>query len=236
MRGYQSYRNRLEQTQEILSQYLIPSSAKNPEAVLEKHGQIVEGACQVFFKKGFSRTSTRELASACHMSMGQLYHYISSKDDILFLVHKHMHQLWINHLLNSGLEDIGDAKLRLEKAIRVTLELTIENRKLFQFVYTESKHLAKEHLRLVLEIDEKVVLSFWRELLAEVQTKPFSQKEIPIAGSLIAFLSVFESLRGWTVKKFMPEEIVDFLTNFILGGLGLRTKWPSRKIHNLKSF
>jgi len=48
-----------------------------------KQRLIVERASSVLFKKGFHGTSIRDIAAACEMSMGQLYHYISSKDDIL---------------------------------------------------------------------------------------------------------------------------------------------------------
>jgi len=182
---------------------------------------IISAAEKVFFKKGFNRTSIREIALACGMSMGQMYHYISSKDDILFLVHKHMHELWINRLISSGVDDIQDPELRLKKAIRATIELIIEHRKLFQFVYTESKHLARRHLKLVLEIDEKTTLHFWRQLILELETKRFTEKEIPLAASLIAFLNVFDSLRGWTVRDAGREAIVNFLTDFSIRGMGL---------------
>src|SRR3972149_8050878 len=94
--------------------HLIPSTAKNAELVALKHQIIVDGALKVLFTKGDHLTTIREIARACGMSMGQLYHYISSKDDILYLVHKHMHELWINHLINLAVDDIKDPELRLK--------------------------------------------------------------------------------------------------------------------------
>ena len=85
---------------------LIKVAAKKPQAIENKHRQIVEGACRVFFKKGFHPTSTREIAEAAGMSMGQLYHYISSKDDVLFLIHKHMQTTWYQHLVDSRIEEV----------------------------------------------------------------------------------------------------------------------------------
>ena len=155
------------------------------------------------------------------MSMGQIYHYISSKDDILFLVHKHMHELWINHLINSGVDDIQDPELRFKRAIRATVELIIEHRKLFQFVYTESRHLNKTHLKKVLDIDQKTTLAFWRQLIVELEIESLTEKEIPLAASFIAFLNVFNALRGWTVSDASREEIVNFITDFSLRGVGL---------------
>jgi len=51
---------------------VIFASTKNSSLVEGKHQQIVDGACKIFFKKGFHPTTIREIAKACGMSMGQL--------------------------------------------------------------------------------------------------------------------------------------------------------------------
>ena len=91
-----------------LANGLVPSSAKDVDLIDHKHQQIVEGACRLFFKKGYHKTTIREIALASGMSMGQLYHYISSKDDVLFLIYKHMQMVWYEHLMESGIEEIKD--------------------------------------------------------------------------------------------------------------------------------
>jgi len=65
------------------SKDLTIASAKNARRVENKQRQIVDGSCRLFFKKGYHPTTIREIANASGMSMGQLYHYISSKDDVL---------------------------------------------------------------------------------------------------------------------------------------------------------
>jgi AcrR family transcriptional regulator len=41
---------------------------------------------KVFTKKGYDRTNMRELAKACEMSAGTLYHYFGSKEEILYSI------------------------------------------------------------------------------------------------------------------------------------------------------
>ena len=106
---------------------LIPSPAKDVDLVAKKHEQIVDGACRLFFEKGYHRTTIREIAVASGMSMGQLYHYISSKDDVLFLIYKHMQMIWYEHLVRSGMEEMEDPVQRLVKALHHTLEFMVEN-------------------------------------------------------------------------------------------------------------
>ncbi len=204
-----------------LPKALIPGSAKDPDLVEKRQDQIVQGALGLFLEKGFNRTSIREIALACDMSMGQLYHYISSKDDILFLVHNYMHEIVVKTLITSGFESIEDPRGRLVHAVRTTLQVIAENKKLFQFVYTESKHLGREHLRRILAVDDNEVVGFYRNLISQAKGGAFTEKEVDLGANLVVYIMVFESMRSWNLKKTTAQENVDFVTNFILRGLGL---------------
>ena len=99
------------------------------------------------------------------MSLGQLYHYISSKDDILFLIYTHMQQMWYEYVMDFGLEEAEDPLDRLIRAIRTTIAFATKNRKLFQFLFSESKHLGKEHLKIILEMDNRNISGFFMNSL-----------------------------------------------------------------------
>jgi AcrR family transcriptional regulator len=200
---------------------LISSSAKNLKLIEKKQKQIVEGASRLFFQKGFHGTSIREIAAESGMSMGQLYHYISSKDDILFLVYKHLQELWYEYLVEVGFEDTEDSLERLLRAVQSTIEFPAKNRKLFQFIFSESKYLDKEHLKVILEMDNRNVSGFFRKLLEEVSKEYPIECDLDLAARLITFITVFIALRGWNLKKWPVEEVVDFMGIFILKGLGL---------------
>ena len=214
----------LEEFQRRVSNTLVPSGVKNTERLKKKQNQIVEGACKVLFEKGFNPSSIREIAKACGMSMGQLYRYISSKDDILFLVHKHMHQSWCDHLEVAGFDHIDDPVERLTQAIKLTLDYIVKNKKLIQFIYTETKYLGKEHLRLILEMDDKNVVDLWRELLRDVKKDAYADNECDLAANSLAYLMVFLSLRGWNVREQNLKKRIDFITDFILKGLGVKSQ------------
>jgi len=199
---------------------LAVASSRNLSLVEKKHQQIVDGALGVFFKKGYHPTTTRDIAQACGMSMGQLYHYISSKDDVLYLVHKHMQKFWYEYLEKSNFDNIADPLEKLTKALHYTLLFMIENKKLIQFIYSESKYLGKKHLGIVLEMDYKNVVGFWRSLLKEVDTKKPLQGDPDFLGSIIAYLLVFLALRGWTLDEKPNRKHVDSLVDFILRGVG----------------
>ena len=202
---------------------LIASSAKNLDLIekKQKQKQIVEAASKLFFRKGFHGTNIREIAEESGMSMGQLYHYISSKDDILFLVYKHLQELWYQYLVDCGFEEAEDALARLHRAIRSTIEFPARNKKLFQFVFSEAKYLGKEHLRVILDMDNRNVSGFFQKLLEDVNKEYSMECDTELAAKFITFITVFIGLRGWNLKKWTTEEVVDFMVIFILQGLGL---------------
>jgi len=200
---------------------LIKISAKKTGAVEAKHRQIVEGACKVFLKKGYHPTSMREIAEAAGMSMGQMYHYISSKDDVLFLIHKHMQTTWYQSLTIARIEHIKDPTRKLEAAIRRSLAYLLENKELIQFIYSESKYLNKEHLKVVLEMDGKNVVGYWRDLVEWALEQQGVQADVEIAANLVSYINVFPALRGWNLKKRSIEDLIEAVVNFIFKGLGL---------------
>jgi AcrR family transcriptional regulator len=200
---------------------LVFASSKNIPLVENRHQQIVDGACKVFFEKGYHPTTIRDIAKACGMSMGQLYHYIRSKDDVLYLIHKHMHKVWYDHLRRSNLDQIEDPVEKFSEALHQILQFQVENKKLIQFVYSESKYLDKKHFKVVLEMDYQHVIGFWRGLLEELNKKKSVEGDLDILASLVAFVLVFVPLRGWTLREKSTKRVLDSLQNFILKGLGV---------------
>jgi AcrR family transcriptional regulator len=158
------------------------------------------------------------------MSMGQLYHYISSKDDILYLMHRHSQEMWHQHLSDAGFEQISDPVARLEHGLRISIKYLSENRGLYQFIFTESKYLDREHLKKVLELDDQNVVGFYRHLLTLVPGARVQGREAELAANLVQFICMLLPLRGWNLHLTGPADVdaaVEFLVDFIFRGLGV---------------
>ena len=69
----------------------IPTQIKNPELVDRRRRQIAESAVKLFIKNGFHKTTTRQIAQATGFSIGSLYVYVASKEDVLYLVCDSIH-------------------------------------------------------------------------------------------------------------------------------------------------
>ncbi len=197
------------------------SSAKDEVLIENKQRQIVQGACKLFFTKGYHPTTIREIAEACDMSMGQLYHYISSKDDVLYLVHKHFHQIMNDFIKNQKINQSDDAVERFVNFLKANLVFINENRELIQFILTETKYLKKDYLKLVLEMEKKYTIDYYGKLLENINQDMPIDGDLEVLASIIAYVTPFLPMRGWTLKGKSVDDIDNYLIDFILKGLGL---------------
>lgn len=61
----------------------IETTVKSQDLIGRRHAQICDAALKLFSRKGFHRSSVREIAKECGLGIGTLYSYIKTKEDIL---------------------------------------------------------------------------------------------------------------------------------------------------------
>ena len=125
----------------------VETQIKNSELVRGKRLQIAKAASKLFIKKGYFSTTMREISKASGLTIGNLYDYITKKEDVLYLVFDVFHSMWINKLEEEGVFEIEDPVEQLKTAIQKMLELVNEHRDMVLLMYTESKSLPKEFLK-----------------------------------------------------------------------------------------
>src|SRR3989337_3574158 len=64
----------------------ITTIVRDPELVQQRHEQIFRAASRVFISRGYHAATVREIAAEAGLSLGSLYSYIRTKEDILYLV------------------------------------------------------------------------------------------------------------------------------------------------------
>ena len=188
----------------------------------EKHHRIVQAATSLFTRKGFHPTTIREIADAANMSMGLLYKYISSKDDVLFLVYKELNDQYVMALSSESIREAANPVAKLRASMEAILELVRRNPQKYLFLYTESKFLNRPALKSILAMESKVIHHF-QEIIEEGSRKNlFHAPEPLLAASIIVFLLMLEPLRGWTYRKeydpsFAHNYLVDFCLQSVTG-------------------
>ena len=92
----------------------------------ERLEQILKHAAQVFYEKGYDRASIRDIARQADMSLAGLYYYFRSKEELLFLIQKHVFTELLE-TIRGELEATTDPIRQLEIFIRNHLRYFIGN-------------------------------------------------------------------------------------------------------------
>jgi len=89
---------------------------------LKKKEKIGSAAAKVFNRKGYLETNIDDIAAAAKMSKGGLYHYFSSKDEILFFILDSYMDIVLKEL-ESQIQALRDAELKIKFIIERHIDL-----------------------------------------------------------------------------------------------------------------
>ena len=136
----------------------VKSSVKDESLIEMRREQMIQGAVKLFKEKGFHRTTTREIAKEAGFSIGTLYEYIRTKEDVLFLVCDSIYNE-VNDRLCVLAKEEGTVE-GLTSAIQQYFELIDDMSDEFVVMYQESKSLPKDALQYVLKKEMEMVALF----------------------------------------------------------------------------
>lgn len=66
---------------------------------------LLENACKLFRNRGYGNTSIADIAQACNLSKGSVYHYIKSKHELVLEVLQRQLAFYNEHLFNIANQD-----------------------------------------------------------------------------------------------------------------------------------
>lgn len=197
----------------------VQSSVKDESLIAKRRAQMIRGAVTLFKEKGFHRTTTREIAKASGFSIGTLYEYIRTKEDVLYLVCDSIYDE-----VHARLEtlDVENGSLNvLVTAIEHYYGLIDDMQDEFVVMYQESKSLPKDALQYVLNKEMEMVSLFERLLkdCAESGELNLTPKEIPLAANHLFVQGQMWAFRRWALGDYTIEEFIRSQTQFLLQGM-----------------
>lgn len=197
----------------------VQSSVKDESLIAKRRAQMIRGAVTLFKEKGFHRTTTREIAKASGFSIGTLYEYIRTKEDVLYLVcdsiYDEVHARFDALDIEKGSLDV------LVTAIGHYYGLIDDMQDEFVVMYQESKSLPKDALQYVLNKEMEMV-SLFEGLLADCAESgelKLTPKEITLAAHHLFVQGQMWAFRRWALRDFTIEEFTKLQTQFLLQGM-----------------
>src|SRR5699024_6146753 len=143
----------------------ILSSVKDATLVKKRRSQIIKGAITLFKQKGFHRTTTREIAKESGFSIGTLYEYIRTKEDVLYLVYEAIND-HVYQRLQSVIKREKPSIKTLETIIDSYYRLMDEMQDEVTILYQEVKSLETKVKETVLEREREKVLILKKAIIS----------------------------------------------------------------------
>ena len=191
----------------------------NNGLVEERRGQIIQAAFRLIAARGIQKTSLREIAAASEMTVGNLYHYVGTREDIIHLA--------INHGLDQVrklIREINDLCETLEP--RAALRAAIDRYMRYHhanwegtvFLYKEMGSFSPSLRLPVIEVNSHMHDVFIRIIKKGCKTGVFKADDIDMVASTIVSMGDMWALKRWQFKKnYSLEKYVDSFTQMILG-------------------
>ena len=199
----------------------IPTQVKDQDLVARRRRQIVDGAVPLFIEKGFHKTTTREIAGAVGFSIGSLYEYVKTKEDVLFLVCEAIHAEMEKGVADA-LAHASGAREELGEMIREYFLVCDRLNRHILLIYHEVQSLPAIMRRKVMENDVRITELFktpLKRLMDVGILRPMSDERLDLMAHNIVIWGHMWAFRGWQLaKQYTIEEYIDLQTAFILDG------------------
>ena len=175
----------------------------NRESIkIKKEGVAVKNLVKIFDaaltlsnEKGFAAMSLRDLSAKAGLSMGALYTYFTSKEELLQMIQRQ--STVVIQVLLDQIEGIEDPRVKLKRVIQAHLFLSEVMQPWFYFAYMETKNLAKQEHKKAIEAElatEKLLI----DIMKEGQDKGvFKAVNMELTGAVIKAM-----LQDWYLKRW----------------------------------
>lgn len=188
-------------------------------AIEERYPEIIQAALETFARRGYHQASIREIARAADLSLAGLYHYVGSKEELLFLV--------IDHSLDNLLAGLDGAlaetvlpEARLLALIHTHLEFAFQQGAALKVINRDIEFLAEPH-RVAAATKRHAYLLRGREILRALDPHKRSDEELLDAINLLLGMlngiATRPFLRRWEDDRTLTAEVGNLFLHGFLG-------------------
>lgn len=194
------------------------SSGERP--LRKRDAEVLEAAAKVFADRGYSEASVQDVADELGILKGSLYHYIDTKEDLLFWLLEDVHDDVEKILEDVTAEEDLDPLERLSLYVRSQVLYNLDNLQRISIYYHDVDRLSAERLEVILD-QRHHHERFVGGLIREAQAAGLADDSLdPRVLTNCLFGTVI-----WTYRWYRPngrisrEKIASLCSSFALNGV-----------------
>ncbi|WP_440641421.1 TetR/AcrR family transcriptional regulator [Bradyrhizobium sp. PUT101] len=182
------------------------------------HRGIMNAACDLFANQGYMRASIGELADACKLSRGALYHYFESKEAILFaILDAHVRQMIAD--VETAIAGKSTTLDQFRAAIRAIVELNARSSQEQRLILNDLSFLSEADQQTIKTLERRIV-----EMISDLLVQLDRQGKIVKRTKKIYTMMLFGTLNfshTWYDPKggIGPAEFADMVVDQFLYGI-----------------
>ncbi len=196
----------------------IVGSVKNTVLLEQRRKELVECATAVFIDQRFDKASVNDIAERCGWSIGSLYRYVASKEDILVLV---CDEIFRNLSLDNinGIDPGDDPVERFVTAFGAYCDNVHRNRKQVLLMYREYTQLSPEAQMHFRKLESNIYDAFASIVEEGVRRGVFHCPESRLFAVDCVMRAHALALKTWAIKRMSYRRTREYLTNWALNAL-----------------
>lgn len=173
---------------------------KKEKTAVKNFEKIFDAVFKISYAKGFQAMSMRDLSNESGLSMGALYGYFASKEELLKIIQRQGRSM-ITRVLVDLTGTVDAPREKLCAAISAHIYLSEMARPWFFFIFMEARNLNREELEAS-QTMEAATEDILVEILEEGETKGvFKSQEHRLTASLIKAMQQDWYLKRWKYAK-----------------------------------
>jgi len=184
----------------------------------ERYAAIIDEAIKLFQKKNYHGTSMQDIAEAVGMYRGSLYHYINSKEEILYRIVERALSEGMAALLKIQKEDCPPAE-KLGRLIECHIQYSVKHKAELAIMLEDAKHLSDEWQKQIRQVQKRYEIVFQDAIKEGIQKGEFKDLDVKIVNNAIFGMTNW-MYRWYNVDgKLSYKEITSIFLELILRGL-----------------
>jgi AcrR family transcriptional regulator len=195
----------------------VPSATRSSDSVPQR---LVQAAAQLFAEKGFENTSVQEIVDAVGMTKGAMYHYFTSKDDLLYEIYARLLRMQTAHLESIAQSD-GPVEDRLHALVVDLVRTTLANIQDVT-IFVRSLHLLSDERRAEIHAARRNYATRFRDLIEEGQRLGTLRSDgMPVDLRAYHFFGALHWMHMWYRPdgRYSADEIARYFADDLLDSL-----------------
>jgi AcrR family transcriptional regulator len=203
---------------------IMQTNIKNVSLVKKRRQQIFDAAVKLFSKKGFHSTTLREVSKESGITLGNLYDYINTKEDLLYIIQEKATEA-VREKVLKGEENSKSLNPveALKKLIDSELNAMDKYQDLILIIYQESHAMGKETLKLLLKGERGHLKQYENLIKAGIKEGHFRKCNVRVAANLIKMLIDTWVIKRWDLRgksaRVDIEEMRRGIHGFVFNGI-----------------